>query len=75
MQVSTLMHGLSQWVSRRRSLILALALWYVGMILFAVPNLPLPPFLPSQLAVYLVLAFGYSMLLQFFWKPHERVGN
>jgi len=69
------MRGLKQWVSRRRSLILAFALWYVAMILFAVPNLPLPPFLPSRLAVYLVLAFAYSMLVQFFWKRHERVGS
>ena len=69
------MPGLRQWVSRRRSLILALALWYVAMALFAVTNTPLPPFLPSQLAVYLVLAFAYSMLVQFFWNRHERVGN
>ena len=67
------MQGLRQWVSRRRSLILALALWYIAMILFAVANLPLPPFLSSQLASYLVIAFVYSMLVQFFWKRHERL--
>ena len=67
------MRGLRQWVARRRGLILAFAVWYVAMILFAVTNLPLPPFLPSQVANFLVLAFSYSVLVQFFWKRHERV--
>jgi len=67
------MRGLTQWVSRRRGLILALVLWYVAMILFAVTNTPLPPFLPSQVANYLVLAFAYSMIVEFLWKRHERI--
>ena len=72
MQVSRIMRGLMRWVSHRRSLILAFAIWYVAMIVFAVMNIPLPPFLPSQVANFLVLALSYSVLVQFFWKRHER---
>ena len=64
-----------QWVSHKRGLILAFVLWYAVMFVLAMMNLPLPSFLPSQLAVYLVLAFAYSILVQFLWKRHERVGR
>jgi len=69
------MRGLMQQVTRRWGLVLALGLWYVAMILLAAMNLPLPLFLPSQFAVYLVLALAYSMIVQFLWKRHERAGR